>query len=117
MGSKIGIIIQREFNERVKKKSFIITTILTPLFMIALMFAPALISTYSGGDTKRIAVVDESGYIAEQLIDNEELVFEKTGLTLEAARKELNDCFAILYIGGDIEENPGNIKIDRKSVV
>lgn len=111
MGSKIGIIIQREFNERVKKKSFIITTILTPLFMIALMFAPALISTYSGGDTKHIAVVDESGYIAGQLMDNEELVFEETKLPLEIARKELSDCFAILYIGEDIEENPGNIKI------
>lgn len=111
MKSKIGIIIRREFNERVKKKSFIITTIITPLFMIALMFAPVLISTYSGGDTKRIAVVDESGYIAEELINNGELVFEETALPLELARKELCDYFAILYIGEDIEVNPNSIQI------
>ena len=29
--SKVGIIIAREFNERVRKKSFIITTILMPV--------------------------------------------------------------------------------------
>ena len=41
--SKIGIIITREFNERVRKKSFIVTTILMPVLMIGLMVAPALI--------------------------------------------------------------------------
>ena len=35
--SKIGIIITREFNERVRKKSFIVTTILMPVLMIGLM--------------------------------------------------------------------------------
>ena len=54
MKSKIGIIIGREFNERVRKKSFIITTILTPLLMLGLMFTPMLISFYSKSDLKRI---------------------------------------------------------------
>ena len=35
--SNISIIIQREFNERVRKKSFIITTLLMPVLMIGLM--------------------------------------------------------------------------------
>ena len=35
--SKIGIIITREFNERVRKKSFIVTTILMPVLMIGLI--------------------------------------------------------------------------------
>ena len=38
--NKIHIIIAREFNERVRKKSFIITTILMPLLMLGLMAAP-----------------------------------------------------------------------------
>ena len=54
--SNISIIIQREFNERVRKKSFIITTLLMPLLMVALMAAPALIMQFSRGDEKRIAV-------------------------------------------------------------
>lgn len=111
MGSKIGIIIQREFNERVKKKSFIITTILTPLFMMALMFAPVLISIYSDNDIKRIAVVDDSGYIAQQLQSSDELVFENTGMSLEEARAEDGGYFAVLHIGNDIETNPKSVQI------
>lgn len=48
--SQVGIIIGREFNERVRKKSFIITTLLMPLLMVGLMFAPMLIMKYSRGD-------------------------------------------------------------------
>ena len=59
--SNISIIIQREFNERVRKKSFIITTLLMPVLMIGLMAAPALIMQFSRGDEKVIAVIDDSG--------------------------------------------------------
>ena len=89
--SNISIIIQREFNERVRKKSFIITTLLMPLLMIGLMFAPMLIMKYSRGDEKQIAVIDDSGLIAPQLQSGEELVFQTTDLSTEAARKELTD--------------------------
>ena len=37
--SKIGLIVSREFNQRVRKKSFILTTILTPLLLVGLMVA------------------------------------------------------------------------------
>ena len=87
--SNISIIIQREFNERVRKKSFIITTLLMPLLMIALMAAPALIMQFSRGDEKVIAVIDESGLVAPKLQSGEELVFQTTDLSTEAARKEL----------------------------
>ena len=40
--SKIGLIIEREFAERVRKKSFIVSTLLTPLFMIAMMVLPSV---------------------------------------------------------------------------
>ena len=65
--SNISIIIQREFNERVRKKSFIITTLLMPVLMIGLMAAPALIMQFSRGDEKVIAVIDDSGLVAPKL--------------------------------------------------
>ena len=89
--SQVSIIIGREFNERVRKKSFIITTLLMPLLMIGLMFAPMLIMKYSGGDEKHIAMIDESGLIAPRLQSGKELIFESTDLSTEAARKELTD--------------------------
>ena len=109
--SKIGIIITREFNERVRKKSFIVTTILMPVLMIGLMVAPALIMRYSQGETRHISVIDESGVIAPRLESSEEVVYEPTDLTLDEARREHTDRFGILWIGGDIMTNPGNVKL------
>ena len=106
MKNKIGIIIGREFKERVHKKSFILTTLLTPLLMMVLMFAPILISEYSDESTKSIAVVDDSGIIAQHLINSGEIVFEQTPLPLEIARTEYDDYYAILHIGRDVVSNP-----------
>ena len=113
--SNISIIIQREFNERVRKKSFIITTLLMPLLMVALMAAPALIMQFSRGDEKRIAVIDESGLVAPRLESDEELRCEPTDLTTEEARRTLTDRFGVLRIGGDILENPSDVKLYANS--
>lgn len=67
MNSKVGIIIGREYMERVTKKSFIITTILMPLLMLALMFTPILIAEFSEGDSRKLVVIDKSGVIAPQM--------------------------------------------------
>ena len=90
--SNISIIIQREFNERVRKKSFIITTLLMPVLMIGLMAAPALIMQFSRGDEKVIAVIDDSGLVAPKLENDEEIRFETTELPTEEARKQLTDA-------------------------
>ena len=113
--SNISIIIQREFNERVRKKSFIITTLLMPVLMIALMASPALIMLYSRGDEKVIAVVDDSGLVAPKLENSEEIAFETTDLSTEEARKQLTDKFGVLYIGSDILENASNVKLYANS--
>ncbi len=104
MANNIGIIIGREFNERVRKKSFIITTLLMPVLMIALMVAPALIMEYSQGDEKQIAVIDESGLVAPQLESDETIRFVPIECTLEEARQQMGDHFAVLHIGRDILE-------------
>jgi ABC-2 type transport system permease protein len=113
--SKIGIIIGREFNERVRKKSFIITTLLTPLLMIALMVAPMLLTQYSDSEQKHIAVVDDSGLIGKKLISNDEILFEQTELPIELARIQFSDSYAILHIGSSIMENNADIRLYTNS--
>ncbi len=113
--NKIGIIIGREFNERVRKKSFIITTLLTPLLMIGLMVAPMLLTQYTGSEQKCIAVVDDSKLIGQHLKSNDEILFEQTPLTIELARIEYSDRFAILHIGKSIMENPGDVRLYTNS--
>ncbi len=56
---KIIAVVRREFVERVRTKAFVISTVLLPVFMVAIMFVPILLM--SGGDrTSRVAVVDAS---------------------------------------------------------
>ena len=69
--SNLGLIIQREYYERVRKKSFLVTTILMPIFMLGLTVAPALIMLFSTPDHNVIGVVDKSGKIYPQLQGNE----------------------------------------------
>lgn len=105
MNSKIGIIIRREYFERVTKKSFIFTTILMPLFMVMLMIAPALITIFNTPELKRIAVIDDSGIIAPTLKDGEEIEFISINEPLDAAKA--NDSIdGILVINKDILTSP-----------
>ena len=112
---KTGIIIAREYNERVRKKSFIITTLLMPILILGLMAAPTLLMIYGGSDHKDILVIDQSGIVGEQMQSNDELTFRsEEGLTLDEARKREN-LFGILWIGEDIVTNNANIKLYTNS--
>ena len=109
--SDILLIVRREFNERVRKKSFIFTTLLMPLLLLALMAAPALIMEYAHGERKRIAVVDESGLVARSLESDGELLFEPTDLTLDRAREELSECFGVRFVGRDVLADPDAVRL------
>ncbi len=61
--SNIGLIIGREYSTRVKKKSFILLTLLTPLLIAALIAVPVLITLYSGNDKDVISIADSTGLL------------------------------------------------------
>lgn len=106
MKSGLSIVITREYLERVKRKSFIISTLLVPVLMIALMFAPALIMLFSDSESKTVAVLDDSGVVAPRLHSNDEIRFVIAGgESLDSAR--VNDGYdAILVIGQNAVEKP-----------
>ena len=108
---KIGIIAAREFNERVKKKSFIITTILMPLFFVALMFVPALMMNIKSDKAKEVIVVDQSGLIGDRLVSDGQLAFSPSDKSFEELRDEAHEVFGILVVGSDIATNPSNLQL------
>ncbi|MCH5235697.1 MAG: ABC transporter permease [Muribaculaceae bacterium] len=69
--NNLGLIIQREYLERVRKKSFIVTTLLMPVFMIILMGAPAAIMLLNTPEHNKIGIVDNSGVVLQHLQSNE----------------------------------------------
>lgn len=111
MKSKLGIIIGREFFERTKKKSFIIVTIITPLLMIGLMFAPLLIALLSTPETKEVHVIDNSGIVLKNLKSDQEVVFIPCDMPLDSACAHFTSSYGVLYVGSDIVKNPSNLKL------
>ena len=66
--NKIILIIKREFLTRVKKKTFIIGTILFPLLYLGLIFGTGYIADKTREDID-IALIDRSGLFTENLIN------------------------------------------------
>lgn len=111
MNSPLSIIITREYLERVKRKSFIITTLLVPLFMIVMMFAPAVMMMLSTPESKRIAVIDDTDRIGQRLKSSDEITFTLCDDQLNVAKVN-EDYDAILVIGSKAVANPdSNIQL------
>lgn len=108
--NRIGIVIGREFNTRVRKRSFIVVTLLVPILMIAFISLPIILGMYSVGKEK-IAVVDRTGnHYADILPDNRYYSFVATENDPEELRKmgaENKEGFTgVLVIDEDLTVNP-----------
>ena len=108
MKSKIWIVTQREFDTRVKKKSFIIMTLLMPFLMSALMFLPLLLSLIESSDKKTVAVVDQTGLYQAEFKSNDKYLFVPTEKMTPQMRSDSTDVAAVLLITADLSEKPSS---------
>ncbi len=94
---------------RVKKKSFIVTTLLVPILIAAIFFIVIYVSMSSLSD-ERVAVIDETGLYSDVLADNEYYTFVPSSEPLEAytnkAKLEEEGLSAVLYIKDTLMNNP-----------
>ncbi len=68
---KLGIIIQREYLNKVKKKSFLLITFLAPVLFAAIAILPSVIMMGTKEEAKKVGVVDRSGIVLAYLEDND----------------------------------------------
>jgi ABC-2 type transport system permease protein len=66
--NKTSIIIRREYLTRVRKKSFIIMTLIAPLLLAAMFIVPVWIMTQKDTDLKKIAVFEDGTQIFKGVI-------------------------------------------------
>jgi ABC-2 type transport system permease protein len=66
--SKTGLIISREYFTRVRKKSFLLTTILVPLVIVAFYAAIIMITVKGGTDETKLAIIDEAGLFSDSTL-------------------------------------------------
>jgi ABC-2 type transport system permease protein len=96
---KIFLIIKREYLTRVKKKSFIVMTILGPLLMAGLFIVPVYMA--SRADEKKVVdIVDETGWFINKFENNDNYKFVPLYTDLETAKETLKAAkdHALLYI-------------------
>lgn len=73
---KLWLIIQREYLTRVKKKTFILVTLLTPLGFVFITLLSGYLAQGSMNSQKRILVVDQSGILVENDLSNSQYDFD-----------------------------------------
>lgn len=116
--SKLGLIIQREYKTRVRKKSFIILSIITPILLSLLIMMPVIIqkSTFR---KSTILIVDNTQTMGELLERTKNSQFIKyvnmpTEMTIEevADRYENSEDTMVLHLNknfGIISNSPGQL--------
>ncbi len=103
----LPLIIRREYLTKVKNKSFIIMTFLSPLIMIALISVVAYLSQLNSNKKRTISVLDDSGLFAEVLKSTENTTYNYiVGSSIEDAKAlvKKEEHYGLLYIGnGDLD--------------
>lgn len=113
--NKIGLIIRREYLTRVRKKSFIIMTILGPVLMAALFIVPVWLAMNEEDDAN-ILVIDDSSLFTHRMTDTDKIHFHfpEVGVGLDSAKSQMvssDDFDAVLFIHNRIMSSTSGIQL------
>lgn len=115
--NKTFIIIQREFATRVKKKSFILLTLLMPFVFAALIFVPVWLASIKDTEQKTVKIVDRTGQYAALFKDDPSYHFEYSPSDSATFYDDDSAVEAVVLINGDLVQNPRAVTIcSRKTV-
>lgn len=115
--NKILIIIQREFLVRIKKKSFILLTLLMPFIFAAVIFIPLWLSSIKSDEQKTVMLVDNTGKYAGAFEDNNSYRFVPSAQNLDKYYEEEAAVEAVIVIKDDLAKDPKSVAIySRKEV-
>jgi ABC-2 type transport system permease protein len=116
--NKISVIIKREYVTRVRKKSFILLTIFTPLLMAAIVILPTVLMMNQEGVSKKIAVIEDKSDLFKGVINNtKDAEFVYLGNTrLEDIKSNFEQAgyYGILYIAPEVINVPNAIQLISK---
>ncbi len=109
MASKLGLIIKREYLAKVRNRSFIVMTILSPLLIVCMIVLIAYLAKINDNETRVISVLNESQFFDQEFKPSKSLTFvQLDDLTLEQAKDSTNalEYYGLLHIpaGNTVEE-------------
>ena len=97
----LPLIIKREYLAKVKNKSFILMTFLSPLIVVALLSLVAYLTSVNNEKVRTITVLDESGFLNETLVSTDQIIYEYlSDISLEEAKKVSieNNSYGLLQL-------------------
>jgi len=116
--NKISVIIRREYVTRVRKKSFIIMTILAPLLMASLFVLLPILMMNQDGEFKKIAVIEDNSDLFKGILkktkDAEFVYLENTKVADLKSSFEDAGYYGILYISPELINTPNAIQLISK---
>jgi len=96
---KLKLIIKREFLAKVKNKSFLIMTILSPLMVVGLLSLIIFLNEKNSEEIRTVAFVDESQQFSNAFIDSDALKYvDLTSLGVEEAREKTKEFYYGLLV-------------------
>ena len=96
--NKLLLIIKREYLSKVRKKSFIIMTLLTPLFMIGIFVVPTLLA-YNNDEKSTVAIVNQSNFNELELVSTKSIDYkELKQINFEENKSALIDTYDFLIV-------------------
>jgi ABC-2 type transport system permease protein len=117
--NKISVIISREYRTRVRKKSFIIMTILAPLLMAAIVILPTVFMLNDDKDFKKIAIIEDGSDLFKDVIpdtkDADYVYLEGVDVNVLKNEFEAAGYYGILYISPEIINTPNAIQLISKT--
>lgn len=118
--SKLKLIIKREFLSKVRNKTFLVMTILSPLIVVAMGVLIAYLTKLNQDQIKTIAYVDESGYFDKKDFMDSESVhyvdFSRDEIEVAKSKVVISDFYGLLVIPDkdSIEDIASNIQFYSK---
>lgn len=97
----LPLIIKREYLTKVRNKSFILMTFLSPLIMIGLFFFVGYLSSVNNDTVRTIYVLDETSFLSESFKTNDQTIYNHLSeLDLETAKTLANQeqAYGLLHI-------------------
>jgi ABC-2 type transport system permease protein len=115
---RIKLIIAREFSTRVKKKSFIVLSILGPFLIASIIILPIYFSTLEDKEVKIIAVVDSSRVFVDRIPDTKNLKFRYLdNVNISDFLKTFSNegYWGVLYISHVVTYSPNSVILYSQS--
>ena len=115
--NKTMLIIRREYLTRVKKKSFILLTLLMPFIFAALIFVPLALSLIKDGSDKTVYVVDPGDHYAPLFQNGGGWTFSRQPKDDAAFYDKDSGVEAVILINGDPATNDQALQIHSRNQV